>query len=264
MSDYMHDDDALSSTDRGSPRDVELSIGITVKYLHNSLTGNMLGHLWTKHRIDKDYSERIDTKLRKAIDYLALMLLLEYECCDQLDDEYLKLINLTTNEWQLLDDLILLLKPFYEATTVFFGSTYSTLNLIYPTIKLLIKKFMPSDGQTKEDYTDLLFESREQTNNQSQLIDEENSDEDSDESDIDESNTYKQYKDPQFKDRHSVVSPVNTKELYYVVKVTIQVSKNDELAKSSNMSTSKPTVTSDLMADLYGNEESDEIIEESE
>src|SRR2546423_13234761 len=27
-----------------------------VKYAHDSLTGNMLGHLWFKHRIDKDHS----------------------------------------------------------------------------------------------------------------------------------------------------------------------------------------------------------------
>ncbi|CAG8491789.1 9031_t:CDS:2 [Cetraspora pellucida] len=78
---------------------------------------------------------------------------------------------------------------FYKATTVFSGLTYSTLNLIYPTMKLLIKKFMPSDEQTEKDYINLLFESREQTNNQSQLIDEENSDKDSNESDIDESVT---------------------------------------------------------------------------
>ncbi|CAG8834578.1 27864_t:CDS:1, partial [Gigaspora margarita] len=50
-------------------------------------------------------------------------------------------------------------------------------------MKLLIKRFAPSDEQTEEDYTDLLFGPREQINdNQSQLIiDEEDSDEFNDE-----------------------------------------------------------------------------------
>ncbi|CAG8847386.1 20330_t:CDS:2, partial [Gigaspora margarita] len=34
---------------------------ITVKYAHDSSTENMLGHLWTKHRIDKDHSEETNT-----------------------------------------------------------------------------------------------------------------------------------------------------------------------------------------------------------
>ncbi|CAG8658710.1 3068_t:CDS:2 [Dentiscutata erythropus] len=34
---------------------------ITVQYAHNSSTGNMLGHLWSKHRIDKDYPEKTNT-----------------------------------------------------------------------------------------------------------------------------------------------------------------------------------------------------------
>ncbi|CAG8564629.1 8566_t:CDS:2 [Cetraspora pellucida] len=42
------------------------------------------------------------------------------------------------------------------------------------------------------------------------------------------------------------------------------VSKNNELAKLSSISTSRPIVISDLMADLYDNEKSDKIIEEPE
>ncbi|CAG8540325.1 10074_t:CDS:2 [Scutellospora calospora] len=184
MSDYTYNSNALFSANRGSSKDVKLSvddelfigdelfisnklfIDITVKYFHNSSTRNILGHLWTKHRIDKDYPKGIETsdmiikatELQKAIDYLALILLLEYKHCDQLDSEYLNL-------------------------------TYSILNLIYPTMKLFIKKFMPSDEQTKKDYINLLFESKEQTNNQSQLIDKENSNKNSNESNIDESVT---------------------------------------------------------------------------
>ncbi|CAG8618032.1 1660_t:CDS:2, partial [Scutellospora calospora] len=97
-------------------------------------------------------------ELQKAIDYLVLMLPSESKRCDRLDGEYLKLINLTKTEWRLLDNLISLLKPFYEATNIFSGSNYPTLNLIYPTMRLLIKKFAPSYEQSKDDYADLLFE----------------------------------------------------------------------------------------------------------
>ncbi|CAG8681270.1 7485_t:CDS:2, partial [Cetraspora pellucida] len=120
-------------------------------------------------------------ELRKVINYLVLMLPSELEQRDQLDDEYLKLVNLTENEWQLLDSLILLLKPFYDATTIFSGSNYPTFNLIYPTMKLLIKKFAPSDSQTEDNYADLLFGPREQISDQSQFIADT---EDSSESDI--------------------------------------------------------------------------------
>ncbi|CAG8806045.1 36761_t:CDS:1, partial [Racocetra persica] len=34
---------------------------ITVKYAHDSSTENMLGHLWSKHQIDKDYPEGTNT-----------------------------------------------------------------------------------------------------------------------------------------------------------------------------------------------------------
>ncbi|CAG8847385.1 20329_t:CDS:1, partial [Gigaspora margarita] len=97
-------------------------------------------------------------ELRKAIEYLALILPSEPERCDKLDGEYLKLINLTENEWRLLDNLIQLLRPFYEATNIFSGSSYPTLNLIYPTMRLLVKEFAPSYDQTEDDYVDLLFE----------------------------------------------------------------------------------------------------------
>ncbi|CAG8778643.1 8292_t:CDS:1, partial [Cetraspora pellucida] len=36
-------------------------------------------------------------------------------------------------------------------------SSYSTLNLIYSTIRLLIRKFTPSYKQTEDNYAKLLF-----------------------------------------------------------------------------------------------------------
>ncbi|CAG8761097.1 39342_t:CDS:2, partial [Gigaspora margarita] len=205
---------------------------IDIRYTHNSSTGNMLGHLWSKHQIDKDHPEGTTTdgliikamhiinkrrqekiaqllvefiiedcqlihilrnqafrrllnyieagfripceptvkkmidkaydwscdqlfELRKVIDYLVLMLPSEPERCDRLDGEYLKLITLTKNEWQLLDSLIRLLKPFYNATKIFSGSSYPTLNLIYPTMKLLIKDQSQSINNENSDELDI-------------------------------------------------------------------------------------------------------------
>ncbi|CAG8808713.1 2168_t:CDS:2, partial [Racocetra persica] len=89
MSDYIFDDDAHDAhsldyeeslrdeelhIDNESPRDEKLSQdkellkkgkpkkkNITVKYAHDSSTGNMLGYLWSKHRIDKEYSNEANT-----------------------------------------------------------------------------------------------------------------------------------------------------------------------------------------------------------
>ncbi|CAG8837441.1 1999_t:CDS:2, partial [Gigaspora margarita] len=48
---------------------------ILVKYIYDSLTGNMLGHLWTKYRIDKNYPD--ETKLVEFVieDYQPLNIL---------------------------------------------------------------------------------------------------------------------------------------------------------------------------------------------
>ena len=103
-------------------------------------------------------------------------------------------------------------------------------------MRLLIKEFMPFDGQTEDDYTNLLFGPKEIINDQDQLIvDNEYSDE-SDEAEIDDDsetlmvleqlqqplqaskgrkkqdrhsknqkNTYQQYNNPRFKDRRLIV-----------------------------------------------------------
>ncbi|CAG8805734.1 10204_t:CDS:1, partial [Gigaspora margarita] len=34
---------------------------VTVKYAYDSSTGNMLGHLWSKHQIDKDHPNGTNT-----------------------------------------------------------------------------------------------------------------------------------------------------------------------------------------------------------
>ncbi|CAG8798068.1 38052_t:CDS:2, partial [Gigaspora margarita] len=208
-------------------------------------------------------------ELRKAINYLVIMLPSESERCDQLDDS-----------------LILLLKPFYDATTVFSGSNYPIFNLIYPTMKLLIKKFEPSDGQTEDDYADILFGPREQISDQSQFIAYEK---DSSESDIeykfetlsileqirkplhevpDEIKLIALFLDSRIKnlkfiDNENIkITTINTvrklcsEEEYH--QPLIEEISNDSFAEFSSIS-----ISNDLMADLYSNKEPDSISEEN-
>lgn len=51
------------------------------------------------------------------------------------DGKRLKKILLSDEEWDLLKELIKVLKPFEEATTYLGGSTYVTFSIIYPLIQ---------------------------------------------------------------------------------------------------------------------------------
>ncbi|CAG8708739.1 11446_t:CDS:2 [Gigaspora margarita] len=366
---------------------------ITVQYAHDSSTRNMLGHLWTKHQIDKDHPERTITNgsiikaihvitrhrqekivqllsrnqlfsminadggyvnltmdlwtLRTNQEYIGVMVIWidsnfelkeallmirplplphtaeaiedclnqvitnwgltrrmmhkknadiqrftkqsmtcqqdetpQSERCDRLDGKYLKLINLTKNEWRLLNNFILLLKLFYKATNIFSGSSYSTHNLIYPTMRLLIKKFASSYEQTKDDYADLLFEPTTSTTitgsarmKKKQVYDK----------------TKKNTHGSQFKDCQLIELPVTNEMLYDLVKATSYFSLEEywevtifdtvrtlcaekeyhqpliRLDESVSMAVHKPITTNDLIADLYSSEKlDDEIYNETE
>ncbi|CAG8484149.1 14720_t:CDS:2 [Dentiscutata heterogama] len=152
------------------------------------------------------------------------------------EPEYLKLINLTEDEWQLLDDLIILIKLFYEAITIFSGSNYLTFNLIYPTMKLLIKKFKPSNRQTEADYTDLLFGTMEQISDQNPRI-----------------------KNMNFiNDKDIKITTINTvRRLCFEEEchqpLIEEIPRDDEFARSN-----------DLMLDLYSNEKLSSVTKENE
>ncbi|CAG8527108.1 14099_t:CDS:2, partial [Dentiscutata heterogama] len=215
-------------------------------------------------------------ELRKAINYLVLMLPSELKWRDQLDSKYL-------------------------------NSNYPTFNLIYPTMKLFIKKFAPSNSQAEDDYTNLLFEPRKQISDQSQFIaDNKNSSE----SDIeykykapkppvtsvelhnlvkavsyfslqeywevpDEIGLIVSFLDLQIKnlkfidDEKIKITTINIVQRLYLEKEYCQplikkISKDDSFVESSSISASKPIITNDLMADLYSNEESGSVNKESE
>ncbi|CAG8556756.1 2163_t:CDS:2, partial [Dentiscutata heterogama] len=243
---------------------------INVKYVHDSSTGNMLSHLWSKHRIDKGHSEEANN-----------------------NGSIIKAMH------QLLDSLILLLKPFYEATNIFSGSSYPTLNLIYPTMRLLIKKFEPSYEQTEEDYAELLFGPI--VISQSQLTDNEDSDELDIENEFDILIVSEQLRQPlqpsvtseELCDLVKAASYLSLQEYWEVPeevgliasfldpriknlrflnnetlkttiinKVRILCNEEDQTSarpdKSTSILTSEPTTNNDLIAALYSSKEPDD------
>jgi hypothetical protein len=96
-------------------------------------------------------------KLRKSIQWLADTLPYEANNDSKKDARRLKQCLLQDYEWDLIEKILLLLKPFEEATTFFSGEQYPTLSLMYPTIqKLKIKYACSGTDRNKrdDDYND--------------------------------------------------------------------------------------------------------------
>ncbi|CAG8647392.1 6983_t:CDS:2, partial [Dentiscutata heterogama] len=165
-------------------------------------------------------------ELRKTIDYLVLMLTSESEWCGRLDGEYLKLTNLTENE------------------------CYPSLNLIYPTMRLLIRKFSPSREQTEDDYAKLLFG----LIGPSQPTNDENPDELDIEDEFDIQIISEQLQTPEEIGLVASFLDLRIKYLKFFI----------ELDKSPTILTFDPATTNDLIAALYSSEEpKDEILNET-
>lgn len=64
------------------------------------------------------------------------------------DSEKLNQCMLKDYEWELLEGLVKVLKPFDEMTTYFSGIQYVTLSIVNPAIELL--KFEFADGELDE------------------------------------------------------------------------------------------------------------------
>ncbi|CAG8757030.1 12807_t:CDS:1, partial [Cetraspora pellucida] len=90
----------------------------------------------------KFHSWRQLIKLRKAIEWLAAMLPLSDNRDDRIDGQKLNKWFLLPNEWDLLNQIVILLEPFDDATAYFSGSQYATLSVIYPLIQVLKYSFV--------------------------------------------------------------------------------------------------------------------------
>lgn len=64
----------------------------------------------------------------------------------------------------LLQDLVNLLKPFFDATELLSGSKYTTLNFVYPTIYFLMEKFSISN-KSDDELFDLIYSSEQEEEN---------------------------------------------------------------------------------------------------
>ncbi|CAG8688058.1 2707_t:CDS:2, partial [Dentiscutata heterogama] len=141
----------------------------------------------------------------------------------------------------------------------------------------------PSNRQTEADYTDLLFGTMEQISNQSQLvIDDENSDKSDLEYELEAPIILEQLwqLDPQFKNHRLIEPPVTTVELYDMVKAASYLSLKeywevlDKCEDCFEEERYQPLIeeilrdnefarSSDLISNLYSNEELSGVTEEN-
>nr|CAG8498820.1 15351_t:CDS:2 [Entrophospora candida] len=91
-------------------------------------------------------------KLRKSIEWLANTLPYEPGKDSKSDARRLKYLLLKNYEWELLEKILSLLKPFEEATTFFSGAQYPTLSLMYPIIQKLKVKFACGEEQDGKEF----------------------------------------------------------------------------------------------------------------
>lgn len=64
----------------------------------------------------------------------------------------------------MLQDLVNLLKPFFDVTELLSGSKYTTLNFVYPTIYYLMEKFSISN-KSDDELFDLIYSSEQEEEN---------------------------------------------------------------------------------------------------
>jgi hypothetical protein len=84
-------------------------------------------------------------KLRTAIEWLSLTLHLLEDDGAKEDSRKLNNYKLDENEWELLEGLVMLFKPFDELTTYFSGIKYATLSVVNPSIETLKFEFAGGD-----------------------------------------------------------------------------------------------------------------------
>ena len=78
--------------------------------------------------------------LKDAIKELANRIQFETDRDSKYDARRLKKIMLNHEEWELIKELVFVLKDFNDITTTLSGNSFVTLSLVYPIISHLIKK----------------------------------------------------------------------------------------------------------------------------
>ncbi|RIB15386.1 hypothetical protein C2G38_2319598 [Gigaspora rosea] len=103
---------------------------------------------------------------------VSTTLLSKKDRASQLEGEKLDRLCLTVDEKNFIENMIDLLSPFEMVTRRICGAKYPTLNLVYPCIEVLKKKFQPrpEKNETYDSYLTLIYgELNENLSNQSNI-----------------------------------------------------------------------------------------------
>ncbi len=92
-------------------------------------------------------------KIKDLIDVLASTMVIDSDPSTRRDGKRLKKINLTKDEWEAINKLIVILEDFAEATEYLGGSKYTTISLIYSVLAIISQKIIPVDDVEIVDLT---------------------------------------------------------------------------------------------------------------
>ncbi|GET02276.1 zinc finger BED domain-containing protein 1-like [Rhizophagus clarus] len=123
------------------------------------------------------------------------------------DYKRLRKIMLEEEEWSAIKDVILILKPFAEATNYLGGSKYCTYSVMVPTLIRIINQLQPSTIEDKRYASEIDFK------NYDNIFDDEISIEDDDEEDP----------SPTAIRKLKINNPINTQDLVKKVKLSLYV-----------------------------------------
>jgi hypothetical protein len=91
-------------------------------------------------------------QLRRYIETLATSLVHDEEPDARADGRHLRAIMITDSEWEAVEELADMLKPFHDVTTYLSGSSYPTMSAVYPAVlKLRSSMYLPGDDENDED-----------------------------------------------------------------------------------------------------------------
>ncbi|CAG8538662.1 24407_t:CDS:2 [Gigaspora rosea] len=111
-------------------------------------------------------------ELYTAMKLVSTTLLSKKDRASQLEGEKLDRLCLTVDEKNFIENMIDLLSPFEMVTRRICGAKYPTLNLVYPCIEVLKKKFQPQPekNETYDSYLTLIYgELNENLSNRSNI-----------------------------------------------------------------------------------------------